>query len=76
VFNQQSQASVDNTYTLYAADPIVGGTKADLPYLKQVAGSYSNAYATQSLVIKNLNYGNTTSRFSPLSGRFGVTLSF
>jgi hypothetical protein len=68
VFNQQTEANVDSEYTLSIVNPIVGGDESDLAYLK--------ARNTGLPVAKNLNYGNTTSRFAPLTGRFGVTLTF
>jgi len=74
IFNQQTSAVVDNTYTGDYVDPIVGGTKADLPYLKTI--DPNTVAATSQLAVKNLNFQNTIGRFSPLSGRFGVTLVF
>jgi outer membrane receptor protein involved in Fe transport len=83
VFNNQEQASVDQDYTDDPVDPIVGGTAKDLPYLKP-AGAATATGGANGLdpnagihpATKNLNYGNSSALVSPLSGRFGATLSF
>lgn len=68
VMNNQYQTAVDFSYTPDPSDPIVGGEKSDLSHLKSVT--------THSQVALNPNFRNTRGRAAPLSGRFGLTLSF
>lgn len=73
VFNSQTQAAVDEQYTLASVNPIVGGTKEDLIYLKQTDG---DGFETGEIAPKMLNYAQTSARLAPLAGRFGVRLEF
>jgi hypothetical protein len=73
VFNAQTETRVDQTYTFDRVNPIVGGGKEDLPYLKrQGAGGVE----TPSLARKNLNFGNTSARLAPITTRFGIRIEF
>ena len=72
VANQQIELDVDEQYTIADVNPIIGGTKEDLFYLKATDGGFE----TNQIAQKELNYANTTSRLSPLSGRFGLRLEF
>jgi outer membrane receptor protein involved in Fe transport len=86
VFNNQTEITVDQDYTDDAADPVVGGSARDLPYVKPTKSQTHGALGLDPLcqedlncphpAVRNLNYGNTTTRLDPLSGRFGATLSF
>jgi outer membrane receptor protein involved in Fe transport len=67
LLNNQVETAVDQEYSTDVAHPIVGGDDSDLPYAKTVAGTG---------VRKKLNFGNTTARNAPLTGRIGLTLSF
>jgi hypothetical protein len=72
VFDQQIETAVDEQYTADAVDPIIGGTAADLPYLKRI----SNDVVTKDPARKRLNFGNTAGLLAPISTRFGVRLEF
>lgn len=71
VFNMQTEADVDMEYTQDYVNPIIGGDASDLNYLKVNEGSETDIVAS-----RKLNYGNTSARQAPLTGRFGVRLEF
>jgi hypothetical protein len=73
VFDTQTETNVDNEYTIERVNPIVGGTKEDLPYLKsQLAGGVE----TGTVANRKLNYANTSARLTPIQSRFGLRLEF
>jgi len=72
LFDQQPEVSVDETYTKSSSLPIVGGDVQDLPHAKATIGRRQ----TSSVIIKNLNYGKTTARQTPLTGQLGFRLTF
>ena len=75
VFDTQTQAAVDAEYTRDDVNPIVGGTKDDLPYLvKQIAGGFEDPDG--ALAERRLKYANTSARLSPITSRFGLRLEF
>jgi hypothetical protein len=78
VLNNQGQTQVDTEYTAAAVDPIVGGDKNDLPYLKDFDGGHRDAMTPTEFVsvAKNLNFANTLTRSAPLSARIGLNLAF
>jgi hypothetical protein len=73
VFNAQTETRVDQEYTQDRVNPIVGGGKEDLPYLKRQGGG---GVETPNLARKKLNYGNTSARLAPITTRFGIRLEF
>ncbi len=73
VFNTQTEGSKDEEYTVDRVNPIIGGDFGDIPYLKR---QNPGGVETGELARKNRNYGNTTGRLAPLTGRFGLTLTF
>jgi outer membrane receptor protein involved in Fe transport len=83
LFNTQETAIIDQGYTVDAADPVVGGDKSDLPYIKPTT---SNTLGPNGLtpaakramwpVVKSLDFGQPSSKMAPLSARIGVGLSF
>jgi hypothetical protein len=71
VLNNQYETSRSNQYTLNNVHPIIGGDAEDLPHAKAYGA------AGQGIpVVKNLNWDHTTGRALPLTGRFGLTISF
>ncbi|RMH39693.1 MAG: hypothetical protein D6689_15825 [Deltaproteobacteria bacterium] len=74
IVNDQGTALVDEGYTFNSANPIVGGSKADLVYLKQT--DLNDGTETPLPVGRNINFGNTISRYAPRSGRIGLRLTF
>jgi hypothetical protein len=73
IFNTQTQINVDDEYTRDNVNPIVGGTKEDLPYL---TAQGAQGVETSTLATRRLNYANTTQRLTPVTARFGVRLEF
>jgi len=80
IFDTQTESRVDQEYTLDRVNPIIGGSKEDLLYLKRQStqgGEFATAGANVAdLARKNINYGNTSQRFAPITSRFGVMLEF
>jgi hypothetical protein len=85
LLNNQGETSIDLRYTNDSIDPIVGGDKEDLLYLKEVGTAFARVRAlgpvglgtfTPRSAIKLLNYRNTDARQAPLAARIGATLSF
>jgi hypothetical protein len=73
VFDTQTETNVDAEYTIERVNPIVGGSKDDLPYLKsQLAGGVE----TGNVANRKLNYANTSARLTPITSRFGLRLEF
>ena len=68
VFNQQFALLKDQDYTLDPVESIVGGDKSDLKHLKNAA--------TGAPVTVNPNFGSPIRYQAPVSGRFGLRLSF
>ena len=80
VYNRQEEGSVDEIYTDGSernnfANPIIGGSYEDLIWLKALDDNGKEP-GSPVPVIRNKNFGRTTSRGAPLSVRFGVRLSF
>lgn len=73
VLNRQGVFSVDEDYTFDNVNPIVGGTYEDLIFAKQV-GTQGGEESTPAG--RNRNFTNVAGRYSPLSGRFGLRLTF
>jgi hypothetical protein len=73
-FNQEPQFSTDDAYTFDNANPIVGGTKADLVYFKRSA--VQTGAPTGEPVSHNENFQNTSARFASQSIQLGLRLSF
>ncbi len=73
VFDTQTQTNVDAEYTQDRVNPIVGGTKEDLPFLKAQA---RGGVETANLANRKLNYANTNQRLAPITSRFGLRLEF
>jgi hypothetical protein len=72
LLNNQFETSRDSQYTTNFSAPIIGGDPSDLVHAKQYTFT-----PTQGIpVIKNLNWDHTNGRASPLTGRFGLTISF
>ena len=76
LLNNQQQVGVDNEYTVAYTDPIVGGTKEDLYYLKAENAILGLGGSTGNPAAKQLNFRNTNARQSPLAARIGLTLTF
>jgi hypothetical protein len=74
VFNLETQFAIDESYSYQSANPIVGGSKDDLAYLKHV--NEDDGKETGEQVRKNLNFGNPVSRFDSMRGRVGLQLRF
>ena len=74
VLDHQGQAGVDEDYT-YRSDsyPIVGGTYEDLIFAKSIT---QGGLESPEPIIRNPDFGNTVSRYAPLSARLGARLSF
>jgi hypothetical protein len=81
LFNQQDQLGTDENYTFDSANPIVGGTHADLAHAKTLDAS---GYEVNASPVKNPNYGHTAAGVggygpalqAPLSAEVGVRLTF
>jgi hypothetical protein len=88
VFDNQGQAAVDQSYanfvrrgtgmggsggTIQSANPVSGGTFEDVIWVKVID---RNGVESASPIGRNPNYGNTTARYSPLFGRFGLRVTF
>jgi hypothetical protein len=71
VLNNQFETLRSNQYTFNNVHPIIGGDSEDLVHAKAYAGGVQGIP-----VVKNLNWDHTTARALPLTGRFGLTLSF
>ncbi len=67
VFNNQVETAVDEEYTTDAVHPVTGGDANDLRYARAISGAP---------LTRKLNYGNTTVRSAPLTGRIGLMLTF
>jgi outer membrane receptor protein involved in Fe transport len=73
VLNQQTEVNSSDEYTLDEVNPIVGGDMNDLAHAKVLGG---DGTSTAQLVTVEPNYGNVSSRQTPLSIRLGVRLTF
>ncbi len=77
LFDTQNERFVDDTYAIddgnNASNPIVGGRYSDLVFAKAVNGDGSES---NRVLERNPNYGNTSGRYAPVSGRFGFRLTF
>ncbi len=74
VSNDQGTFAVDETYTyLSNVNPISGGSYADLIFAKQLD---DDGGETSTPIQRNPNFGRVAARYSPLSARFGVRLTF
>jgi hypothetical protein len=67
IFNQQAVLATDDVYTFDPAAAIVNGTKADLPFAKNIFGSP---------VTPNPNYGHAFAYQLPFNARLGLRLTF
>jgi outer membrane receptor protein involved in Fe transport len=72
LLNQQPELSIDDNYTTNSALPIVGGDRGDLDHAKSIV----RGRQTASIVTRNLNYGKTATRQTPLTGQIGFRLTF
>jgi hypothetical protein len=59
--------------TIQSANPVSGGTFEDVIWVKVID---RNGVESASPIGRNPNYGNTTARYSPLFGRFGLRVTF
>ncbi len=73
VFNDQGVAGVSNAFTVSNSNPIIGGSYEDLIWAK---ANGNTGGETAEPIRRNPNYGNTTSRYSPLTVQLGARLSF
>jgi hypothetical protein len=77
IYNNQGQASVDDTYALGFPDnninPISGGIYEDLIFAKSITDEGNE---TSSPIRRNPNFGNTAGRYAPLSVQLGMRLTF
>ncbi|HEY5948117.1 MAG TPA: TonB-dependent receptor, partial [Kofleriaceae bacterium] len=87
IYNNQGVAAVDNTYapafkqgesdmsdsTRQSANPVSGGTYDDLLWVKVID---REGKETSSPIGRSPNFGNTTSRYSPLYVQVGARLTF
>jgi hypothetical protein len=71
LLNNQYETSRDNQYTLNNVHPIIGGDATDLAHAKAYASGVQGIP-----VVKNLNWDHTNARATPLTGRFGLAISF
>ncbi|MDC0714030.1 TonB-dependent receptor [Stigmatella sp. ncwal1] len=82
LFNFQTAASVDETYTFRNVYPVVGGTEADLPTRVQIntnnaaADAETPRYLTDSAEDVNPNFRNARTYQAPRQFRFGVRYTF
>jgi hypothetical protein len=74
LFNQQDELSVDETYTLDNALPIVGGTVSDLPHLKTIDAA--SGLEVNETAAPNKNFDKLESRQSPRNVQLGFRLTF
>jgi len=73
VFNQEQIAVTDDYYTFDNVNPIVGGSREDLVFAKQISdfgGETSNA------LTRNDAYGTPLSRYVPLYVRLGMRIQW
>ncbi len=73
IFNNQTQASVDGTYTFDPVNPVVGGEFEDLVFAK---AQTLQGNETSNPVGRNRNYRQTSGRYSPFSAQLGARLEF
>ncbi|HVV88113.1 MAG TPA: TonB-dependent receptor [Kofleriaceae bacterium] len=74
VFDHQGEAGVDEEYSYRtSSNPIVGGTYQDVPFAKALDTS---GFETPDPIVRNPDFGNTVSRYAPLSARLGARLTF
>ncbi len=73
LFNRQTQASVDQSYTFDPVNPIVGGELEDLVFAK---AQTSSGGETSVPARRNRNFLQTSSREAPLSARIGARVTF
>jgi len=77
LYNRQGQFYTDDVYGYQLStnnvNPIVGGTYEDVVWARRID---QNGAETGQPLLRNKNFGNTTVRYSPLSVRFGMRLSF
>lgn len=77
VLNDQGVASVDEQYsTASPSNPIVNGTYEDLVFAKENTPGSTGGGETSEPIRRNPNFGNVNGRYTPLSARFGVRLTF
>ena len=74
LFNTQTETNVDQRYTLDAANPIVGGTLADLEHLKALDPETGRELSR--VVERNPNFGNVVARQSPRAIQLGLRWLF
>ena len=72
-FNQEQVFASDELYTADNANPVVGGTREDLLWVK-VRGD--DGGETSQPIGRNLGYDTPLSRYTPLFVRLGARLSF
>jgi outer membrane receptor protein involved in Fe transport len=77
LYNRQGTFAVDETYALdlpgNAVNPIVGGTYEDVIWAK---GIDQNGGESETPIVRNPNFRNTTVHYAPFSARFGARLTF
>jgi hypothetical protein len=77
VLNDQGVFAIEEEYsTASASNPIVNGTYEDLVFAKENVPGSTGGGETSAPIKRNPNFGNVTGRYSPLSARFGVRLTF
>ncbi|HEU5059951.1 MAG TPA: TonB-dependent receptor, partial [Kofleriaceae bacterium] len=72
-FNQEQVAASDELYTFDNANPVVGGDRSDLVWVKAVDDS---GLETSQPIGRNIAYGTPLARYTPLFLRLGLRLSF
>ncbi len=70
----QGTASVDQTYTFFNVNPVVGGRYEDLIYLKEL--DQGSGAETGTPVRRNRNFGNTRGRYAAPAAQLGARLNF
>ena len=72
-FNQEQVSVSDELYTFDNANPVVGGDRSDLVWVKAVDDTGSE---TSQPITRNIAYGSPLARYTPLFIRLGLRLSF
>jgi hypothetical protein len=70
----QGSAGVDETYTFFNVNPVVGGKYEDLVYLKEL--DQGSGAETGTPVRRNRNFGNTNVRYAAPAAQLGARLTF
>jgi xanthine dehydrogenase iron-sulfur cluster and FAD-binding subunit A len=71
-FNQEQIFSYDEAYTFDNANPVVGGDREDLIWVK----AQGDGIETAQPITRNVAYGTPLTRYAPLLIQLGARLSF